>query len=203
MPNTTTPNPALSADSVPAEWLRRLWERMTASYGHAWTSANGLQPQKPDGSLTIVGQTWALVLADLDGGQIAHGLRACVISGREFPPKPGQFRLMCLGDPSEADVLAELNATDTRRSAFARLVWQRIDSYAWRHASPDRREAMVRTAYTWATEYRARGGPLPPEPDGELGHDAPERGPITDEVGEAEIERIAALLAGKDCEAAP
>lgn len=197
---TATTMPSLS--DVRADWLRRLWERMIASYGHAWTSANGLQPQRDDGSLTIAGQTWATVIADLDGTQIGNGLKACLLSGREFPPKPGQFRLMCLGDPSEADVLAELRATDTQRHPFVRLVWQRIDSYAWRHATPERQEAMVRTAYVWATEYRARGGRLPDAPVAELGHAAPERGPITDEVGEAEIERIAALLAGKDVEAA-
>lgn len=194
MPNTTTPSPALSADSVPAEWLRRLWERMTASYGHAWTSANGLQPQKPDGSLTIVGQTWALVLADLDGGQIAHGLKACVISGREFPPKPGQFRLLCLGDPSEADTLAELQAANSQRSAFAQLVWQRIDGYAWRHATPERREAMVRTAYAWATEYRAKGGRLPDPPAAELAHEAAAPGPRTPEVAQVHLAQLAALL---------
>lgn len=198
----TATNSPLSVD-VRADWLRRLWERMIATYGHAWTSANGLQPQRDDGTLTIAGQTWATVIADLDGSQVATGLKSCLLSGREFPPKPGQFRLMCLGDPSEADVLAELNATDAKRSGFARLVWQRIDSYAWRHASPDRREAMVRTAYAWATEYRARGGLLPPEPAAELGHDAPVRGPITPEVGQAEVERIAAMLAGQVVEVAP
>lgn len=189
--------PTHSALEVKPDWLRRLWERMTASYGHAWVSANGVTPQRDDGSLTIAGQTWATVIADLDGNQVAAGLKACVLSGREFPPKPGQFRLLCLGDPSEAEVLAELNAVNTQRSPFARLVWQRIDSYAWRHASPERREAMVRTAYAWATEYRSRGGRLPPDPVGEIGADAPAPKVFTPAVAGAEIDRIAAMLAGQ------
>ena len=28
----------------PATWLRRIWERMTALYGHAWVNLHGVTP---------------------------------------------------------------------------------------------------------------------------------------------------------------
>ena len=134
MTNASSGVPAEEAAAPPAQWLRRLWERMAAMYGNAWASAQGLAPQREDGSLTIAGETWGQALGGLGAAELGAGLSACLAEGAEFPPSAPRFRVKC---------------------------WEFMDSHAYRMV--DRREAdrMLRDAYEQARDFVMRGGALP------------------------------------------
>ncbi len=65
--------------------MDRLWERMTAIYGHRWTSAYG---NEDDG-------TWLQGLAGVTPDQIAAGLSRCLERGDGWPPTLPEFRALC------------------------------------------------------------------------------------------------------------
>ena len=129
---------------------------MAEIYGHRWVSSYG---DDPSGS---TGQTWAKGLAGLTGQQLAAGIAACIASAMDWPPTLPEFRRMCLGIPSLAAVRMQLQAGSP--SPFARLVWQHIDSYRYRHAPADKADRMLAEAYAAASEHVMRGGELPAEP---------------------------------------
>lgn len=70
---------------LPNAWIERIWERMTAMYGHRWVSAHG---ERDDG-------TWSAGLGDVTGDEIAHGLSACLSREDPWPPSLPEFRAMC------------------------------------------------------------------------------------------------------------
>lgn len=158
MTNASSGVPAEEAAAPPAQWLRRLWERMAAMYGNAWASAQGLAPQREDGSLTIAGETWGQALVGLGAAELGAGLSACLAEGAEFPPSAPRFRAMCLGIPTLAAVRTDIA---TRATPFAVKCWEFMDSHAYRMV--DRREAdrMLRDAYEQARDFVMRGGALP------------------------------------------
>lgn len=164
----------MTAESVrrepPTEWLRRLWERMVAMYGHAWNSVHGVSPQDDGGKLTVDGDTWAKALAGVTGQQMAAGLAACLAEGAEFPPSAPRFRGMCLGIPSFASVRMDRDKAEP----FTRLVWASMDGYLYRHAAADRADKMLRDAYELAREHVMAGGDLPQESAGRIEHKQPE-----------------------------
>lgn len=71
--------------ALPSEWVDRLWERMTAMYGHKWVSAHGACD---DG-------TWAAGLHGLTAEEIAQGLTLCLKREDVWPPSLPEFRAMC------------------------------------------------------------------------------------------------------------
>lgn len=87
---------AVSASSLTARRIVNLWERLTHIYGHKFSAAFGESAANPDGSLTEVAQTWQSGLRGATGEHLAHGLRACIESGDEWPPALPAFRKMCL-----------------------------------------------------------------------------------------------------------
>ena len=131
---------------------------MTEIYGHRWASAFG---DNPAGS---AGQTWAKGLAGISPQQLAAGIGACIASAQPWPPTLPEFRQMCLGIPSLAAVRAELQRQGSQFSAFARLVWQQIDAYRFRHAPAEKADRLIAEAYAAASEHVMRGGELPAEP---------------------------------------
>lgn len=153
-----------SAEPPPEVFLRRLWERMTALYGHTWASAHGASVTRSpiDARLTIDGETWQRALVGITGTQFAAGLEACIAEGGEFPPSAPRFRAMCLGIPTFAQVRLELRGEV--RSRFAVLVWQGIDGFRYRQATADQAERMLQDAYSLAREHVMRGGALPDLP---------------------------------------
>lgn len=71
------------------ELLEQLWQTMTETYGHRWTSSFGVLP-KPD-------HAWAKHLTGLNGRQIANGLALMSNLDTEgWPPSAPQFRKLCL-----------------------------------------------------------------------------------------------------------
>lgn len=170
--------------------LEPLWERMLGMYGHAWASQNGTTPSG------VTAETWGAALAGLDRLQLAAGLRACVVEGREFPPSAPRFRAMCLGIPPFERVRIEVTQPDADRSPFTRAAWMHVDGYRYRHASAQDADRMLRAAYDIAHDLVMQGHSLP-EPS--LAIAAPE--PLIPQgipaTREARIAHLQALL-GED-----
>ena len=182
-----------SQQKPPAIWLRSLWERMVAMYGHAWTSVHGLSPQVQGGdSLTMSGSTWAGALEGLSGQQIANGVRSCIAEGKEFPPSAPRFRAMCIGIPSLAAIRSELRKGATSR--FARAVLAEMDVFRFQQADTERSDRMVRDAYELVQDRVMNGEPLPDVPAALIGSEEHELKPATPEQREAHCAEIRGLL---------
>jgi hypothetical protein len=95
---------------------------------------------------------------------LRRGIEACVSRPGNWPPALPAFRALCLGIPDLEAVEKDLRNAGHRRQPFTVLVWQHLDSWAFRHA--DNRDAhnQVRAAYDRAVEHRMRGGDLPVPP---------------------------------------
>lgn len=179
----------------PAIWLRRLWERMTALYGHAWTNVHGLSPQARDqDGLTMSGSTWAGALAGLTGKQIGEGVKACIATGGEFPPNAPRFRALCLNIPSLEAVRAELQGGEP--SQFTRAVWVKLDMYRFRQASFEQADKLLAGTYRLVRDAVMQGEPLPVAPAAVIVHEARTATPATPEQCAAHIARIRDLLVG-------
>lgn len=192
----------ITQQEPPAMWLRRLWERMTALYGHAWTNVHGLSPQAKDqDGLTVSGGVWSGTLAGLTGQQIAQGVKACISTGGEFPPNAPRFRALCLSIPSLEVVRQELQPRgDGKRggepSLFARAVWAKLDAYRHQHASADQADKMLAGAYRLVHDAVMEGEPLPAAPVAAIAHEVRKVVPATPEQREAHFARIRELLGG-------
>lgn len=162
---------------------------MTEIYGHRWASSYGDDPG------SSAGQTWAKGLAGLTPVQLAAGLSACITSAEPWPPTLPEFRQMCLGIPSEAVVRAELRQGGNP-SPFARLVWQHVDSYRYRHAAADKADRMLSEAYAAASEHVMRGGELPAEPVAAIEQEERKSVPATREQMLGHLAGISKLLGG-------
>ena len=179
-PSVETPRPLAPTPT------RTLWLRMSEIYGHRWTAAYGENPDEGAGS------TWAKGLAGLSTAQVAAGLGACIASADPWPPTLPEFRARCLSIPTLLAVRAELQDSGDR-SGFAVLVWQRIDGFAYKQASADRADRILREAYDDARERVMRGERLP-EPGLAITADKSEVKPASPEVETAAMASIAAEL---------
>jgi hypothetical protein len=159
---------------------------MAEIYGHRWTSAYGENPG-PDGPAG----TWAKGLAGIGTAQVAAGLEACLASSDPWPPTLPQFRAMCLGIPSFAEVRLD---NGPAKAPFTRLVWQYVDGYALRQASSERADRMLRDGYELAREYVMRGGELPPPAAGELEQERRVIDVAAPDVAAAHLEEIRKTL---------
>lgn len=169
--------------------LAEIWVRMLAIYGHRWESAYG---RTPDG---LTGETWAAGLQGIEPRGIAQGFGACLRSADGWPPTLPEFRAMCLGIPPMALVKAQLKPGNPNPSPFVRLVWQNLDSWAFKHADTDRAERMLRDAYELAKTHLMAGGSLDGEVAGQLEQDdLPPYVPAPPEVAKRHMSEIADLL---------
>lgn len=134
-----------------------MWVRMAEIYGHRWTSGYGEDPDGP------AAQTWAKGLAGLRPDQLAAGLTTCLASADPWPPTLPEFRALCLGVPTVAQVLLELRPGG-QRSGFTVLVWSLVDPYRYANLPSDRADRLVREAYELAREQVMRGKPIPDAP---------------------------------------
>ena len=182
------------AAEPPAIWLRRIWERMTALYGHAWVSVHGVTPHDKAGALSMSGDTWGRALAGLSAQQIAAGIEACVAEGAEFPPSAPRFRAMCLGVPSLAAVRSELRHGEP--SPFARAVWTELDTFRYKQASAEQADRLLRDAYELVRDRVMRGEALPEPPAAVIPHEARKPTPATPEQRAQHVAEIRELLAG-------
>lgn len=127
---------------------------MAEIYGHRWTSAYG---DDPEGAAA---HTWAKGLAGIKPEQLAAGLTSCLASADPWPPTLPEFRALCLGIPTVAQVLLELRP-GAARSGFTVLVWSLVDPYRYANLPSDRADRLVREAYDLAREQVMRGMPVP------------------------------------------
>ena len=153
---------------------------MTSAYGHSWTSVHGTSPQNLEtGALTIDGDTWSRALAGITAQQLGVGLDACIRDAADFPPSVGRFRAMCLGIPPMSRVEREIRGHIRNRTAacdwtpFALLTWDRIDSWAYRHADTKAADRLMRDAYDEARQHVMDGGELPEPPAALIEQQAP------------------------------
>lgn len=172
-----------------------LWLSMAAAYGHLWTSAYGDDPRAP------AGRVWATTLADMTRVQIDAGLRACIASGEHYPPGLPEFRAKCLG----VLTLAEFRLDSARCSPFAALVWRYLDGYAYRQATAERAERLLREAYELARTAVMHGLPMPEPPAGKIENLKRKPKPASPENTARHIATIHELFgrSGKDAAAGP
>jgi hypothetical protein len=78
--------PTLAANSLPSEWVDRLFVRFSQMYGNKFISQIG-------GDIAGTKRAWADGLHGISGYEIADGLKACLRS--DWPPTLPEFRSMC------------------------------------------------------------------------------------------------------------
>lgn len=128
---------------------------MASIYGHRWATNFGEDVENE------AADTWAVGLADMTGAQLAQGLQACARSGPAWPPTLPEFRCMCLGVPTLAEVALALRPGAPEASPFVRLVWSFLDGYQLRGASDREARGMIRDAYELARASMLTGIALP------------------------------------------
>lgn len=147
---------------IPVAWLRRLWERMAVLYPVLWPQRNGDMPQDlGTGELTVAGEVWRELLAGMTAEQLQRGLKRCVLRHSEFPPQPQEFRALCLGIPTLAEVRVLLRDEAATKPPFVVLMFQHLDYYNWRMADERTAARMLADAYATAREHVMAGGDLP------------------------------------------
>lgn len=147
-----------SREPLPLDLLIELWVTMIDIFGNGWVSQWGDDPDSPTGAV------WAKGLAGMRAEDIRTGVSACVTAGGKWPPTLPEFRARCLRIPSFAEFKLDVD----KAMPFSRLVWQYLDAYAYRQASADRAERMLREAHEVASQHRMLGYTLPAEPAGLL-----------------------------------
>ena len=169
--------------------MRRLWIRMTEIFGHRWTSAMG------EDAATGSGETWARGLSGLSAEQIRAGIERTIVAAEPWPPTLPEFRSMCLGIPSLAQVQHNLRDRDSVRAPFSALVWSKLDGFAYGLASAEKAERMLRDAYRLASDHVMAGGALP-EARPAVGHDTYRPTPPVEktEHARAQMAEISRLL---------
>lgn len=183
------------------------WERMTAIFGHRWSSTYGLVPEG------ACRDEWEQALAAMSRDQINRALLTCRARCDGFAPIPAEFRAWGFGFPAVEDVRNELaDRSGAPRSPFAVAVGRRLDLWTYLHADSRTADRMLREACAAVREAMMRGEELP-EPALELPAPAPEQRTFTPgaarewlaqieaELSEAEAARKA--KAALDAEAAP
>lgn len=138
--------------------ISRIWEKMSAIYGHRWVSSYGLHVDDA-GNMTQAAETWRLGLEGLSHEQLASGFSALLTAGMEWPPTLPEFRELCLQSGSDAPLLEEVvqmlvtvstrqgSLVDRYRHPLCLALARELDMYALRQASMERALAMVRPAY--------------------------------------------------------
>lgn len=177
---------ALGVDVIDA-----LWIGMADVYGHKWTSAYGADPAAGAGS------TWATGLCGLTSGQVSDGMQACIVSSNPWPPTLPEFRGMCLGVPSFAQVRTD---NGHPRHRFTVLCWRYLDGYAYRQASQERADRMLHDAYELAREHVMRGGSLPEVAESMIEQERPRPKPASPESVKSAMQRIRDILHEGDTE---
>lgn len=154
-PSTTEP------DQRAVSMLWTVWERMAGMFPGKWVRENGSAPVNNAGSLTTAGELWFQVLVGITPRQVADGMGNCLRSALQWPPNPGQFRAMCLGVPSLAEVDGQMRPGQAH-SGFTVLVRSNLDLHAYATAeSGAQQQRMLANAYERAVKHVMDGGVVP------------------------------------------
>lgn len=118
--------PSASASSptsgVEAKHIVRLFTRMAHLYAHRWVSAYG-QALDDKGNLTASAKQWMHDLRGYTPEDVAVGIQSCMSKRIEWPPGPIEFKNLCDGIPSPAEVLDR----DQDYGPVCAAIRQRID----------------------------------------------------------------------------
>lgn len=82
----------LERGTINISHIRRLWVRLTDTFGHKWVSSYGAEPS----------ETWLAGLIDLSQEELKTGIIACLSWESEWPPTLPQFRSLCQPRREEA-----------------------------------------------------------------------------------------------------
>lgn len=146
--------PALLADSV----VTRMWERMTAIYGHKWTAHIGVVATS-SGDLTDAAKTWQKGLAGISTLQLGRGFSALIALGNEWPPSLPEFRALCVqaerSVPTLDDavrILANVRSlsgsiADRYKHPLCLAIAMEVDMHALMSASSSKALAIVGPVY--------------------------------------------------------
>lgn len=170
--------------------------RMGSRYGHTWASQYGTEPAG------IAAAEWRSTLAGITPEQMRMGFEADAVRGDHWPPSSPAFRAMCLGIPSLPSVRAEIEdmvkwshqGQGSIMSRFARGVWSRMNSYAYRNASGKHADRILVDAYRLTREFVMEGGTLPPDPVALVQQEKRQHTPASPGTAQAHIDRLKELL---------
>jgi len=142
-----------------------LCARMAARYGHRWTSQyDGDDTPEGAAARELATAEWTDTLAGIDATQMLAGLQADVRRGDGWPPSSTEFRAMCLGIPSFAELRYETLHPELPRTPFVLQWWQYVDPFALRTASAADADRMRRDAYLLTCQFVMAGNALPVVP---------------------------------------
>lgn len=153
---------------VTTRTIEMLWDKMSAMFGHRWTSSFG-EKTDPDG-------VWMRCLQELTPHDIGNGLNAVALSGMDWPPTAPQFREMCVNHalinlPSADEAYFELCHFMRSGSRNYQLLspatywaWRTLDHWNFRHMNADKAEKTFRAAYKLALDHARKGGEFAPVP---------------------------------------
>ena len=156
---STTVEPVGSTSGVLADYL---WLRMTAMYGHRWTSSFGDDPRG------FAGREWSSELLKFTRRQIDDAIQSCKAGSDGWPPSLPSFKLLCLGIPKFTTLKADIGK---RNKPFTRFVWQHLDSYAFTTSDTRSAEALLRSTYDHCVELRMNGAELPDHAAADIGYE--------------------------------
>ena len=162
MSSTSSSNPSITEpDQRAVSMLWTVWERMAGMFPGKWVRENGSAPVNNAGSLTTAGELWFQVLVGITPRQVADGMGNCLLGALHWLPNPGQFRAMCLGVPSLAEVDGQMRPGQAH-SGFTVLVRSNLDLHAYATAeSGAQQQRMLANAYERAVKHVMDGGAVP------------------------------------------
>lgn len=150
----------------PGLWAE-LCARMAARYGHRWTSQYA-GDESPEGQAAaeLAQAEWTQTLAGIDATQMMAGLAADVRRGDAWPPSSTEFRAMCLGIPTFAELRYEILHPEVPRTPFGVKWWEYVgaDAFALRTASESEANRLRLAAYALTRQFVLAGNALPPVP---------------------------------------
>lgn len=78
-------------------YVDRIYARLTAMYGRAFTSVQGNSATDEDGKLTTIAETWYICIRDLNEAQLANGFKRLLdLRDDDYGMTAKKFRNLCL-----------------------------------------------------------------------------------------------------------
>lgn len=184
----------------PSLWAE-LCARMAARYGHRWTSQYA-GDDSPEGQAAaeLAAAEWTSTLAGVDATQMLAGLAADVRRGDAWPPSSTEFRAMCLGIPTFAELRYETLHPEVPRTSFGMQWWQYVDAFALRQASAAEADRMRRDAYELTRQFVLAGNDLPAVPPALQKPEAPAKRFASDEAAQEHVRGIMDTIDRLDAE---
>lgn len=134
---------------------------MGDNYDRLWTINYG---ETPTGENSWA---WTVAIKDLSAKQITNGIRRVIEQCLKYPPKPIQFRGLCLNDnPEEVeDLFQEVvswgQLSQEQKSRKGLFIIRKLDHANFKRANEQRAREMFSIAYSKLLKHVADGKELP------------------------------------------